>query len=57
MQKPIAKSQVELRESCIRLGDRIESDAGIKDTTGRPAELTVLDPGCLKRLNHQPKNM
>jgi hypothetical protein len=33
MQKPIAKHQAELGESCGRVGDGIEKAAGVKDTT------------------------
>jgi hypothetical protein len=41
---PNAKHQMELGESCGRIGDRIEQSAVVKDNTSRPTELTNLVP-------------
>jgi hypothetical protein len=48
MQRHTFKHQVELGESCGRVGGRIEQ-AGerVKDTTRRPTESTNLSPGGL----------
>ena len=43
-QRPTAKYQVELREFCTRVGDRIEGAGGVKDPTRTPTESTNLDP-------------
>ena len=44
MQRPTAKHQAELKESCGRVGDRIKGAGEVKDTTTRPTELTNLGP-------------
>jgi hypothetical protein len=49
MQRPTAKNQVDLRESCGRVGDGSEQARGIKNTTKRPAESINLDPWGLKQ--------
>jgi hypothetical protein len=41
MQRPTAKHQMKLRESCERLVNRIEGAGGVKDSK-RPTELTNL---------------
>jgi hypothetical protein len=38
-----------------RVGRRIEGLKEDSDSTGRPTELTNLDPGASQRLNHQPE--
>jgi hypothetical protein len=42
MQRPTAKHQAELRESCGREGCRIEQATRVKYTTRRPTESIVL---------------
>ena len=42
MQRPRAKHQAEIRESCERVGDRTEQARGVKDTTRRSTESTNL---------------
>ena len=44
MQRPTAKHQEELGESCERVRDKTEQARGVKDTTRRPTESTNLDP-------------
>ena len=44
MQRPTAKHQAELKESCGRVGDRIERAGEVKDITRRPTESSNLDP-------------
>lgn len=54
IQKPTAKHQLELGESCGRLGDRSEQARVIKDTTRRSTESTDLGPWGSKP---KPKSM
>jgi hypothetical protein len=44
MQRLADKYQVELKESCGRVGDRIEQIGGVKDSTRRPKESTNINP-------------
>ena len=44
MQRPTAKHQAELKESCGRVGDRIERAGEVKDITRRPTESSNLSP-------------
>ena len=44
MHIPTGKHQEELRESCGRMGARIELPGGVKDTTRRHTESTNLGP-------------
>jgi hypothetical protein len=44
MQRPTAKHQAEPGESCGRIGDRSDQVRGVKGSTGRPTESTILGP-------------
>lgn len=56
IQRPIAKHQVKLGESCGWVGDRIEWDWEITDTTRRPTLCTLVNGGS-QRLTYQPHSM
>jgi len=44
MQRPTAKHQEELGESCRRGGGRMEGTRGVKATTRKPTESTKPEP-------------
>jgi hypothetical protein len=44
MQRPTAKHDIELRDSCERVGGRIRGSEEDRDSTGRPTESTNLGP-------------
>lgn len=44
MQRPTAKHQVELGESCGNVGDRSGQTRGVKDITRRPTQSANLGP-------------
>jgi hypothetical protein len=44
MQRPTAKHQVELGESCVRVGKRTEQAEGVKNTARRHTDSTNLGP-------------
>lgn len=46
--QPNTNWSLELRESCGRVGRRIEAARGLKDTTGKTTTSTNLDPKGLK---------
>ena len=50
-------SQTMDENSYGRVGGRIVSPEGDKNSAGRPTELTNLDPWGSQSLNHQPKNI
>lgn len=54
MQRPTVRHKAELRESCGRVGRRIEGAGGLKDNT-RSTGTTNLAHGGSQRLRHQPK--
>jgi hypothetical protein len=57
MQIPTAKQWMELGHLYGRVGERIESPKGVRNSTGRPTELTNLDPWISQKLNHKQKNI
>jgi hypothetical protein len=48
---------MELGDFYGRIGGRIFSPYGDRNSTGRPTESTNLDPWNSQRLNHQTKNI
>jgi hypothetical protein len=57
IQTPTAKQSTELGYSYERIGGRITGSVGDRNSTGRPAESTNLDPWGFQRLIHQAKNI
>ena len=48
---------MELGDSYGRIGGRLEGSEGLRNSTGRPTELTNLDLWGSLSVNHQPKNI
>jgi hypothetical protein len=55
--KPIAKQCIKCGDSYGRVGRRIASPKGDRNSAGRPTESTNLDPWDSQILNHQTKKM
>jgi hypothetical protein len=63
MQRPTAKYQMELRESCGRMGDRFEGTGGVMGTTRKSTEstkpglwgLTEIEPPTKKHAGARPQ--
>jgi RNA 3'-terminal phosphate cyclase len=54
METDAVKHWIELRESCGRVGEKIDGVRAVKDITRRPTESTNLGS---QSMNHQPKSI